>query len=280
MIRFRQFIAIIITVLILNAFIFNVFAFSAQENRTSELSNDNLKQKLLNNPVFIYSEGSENILTDEASKSIKDGLKKIIDPYEGRKFVKEKLAEYFKDTYTESSIITSGDNSSIRSSIGDTRTLLSFEVSGLYDADDTAGLWYIIITAVLDLIFSFDTAVSWILTTVEAAVGITADTQELAQAKNMYNFRWAPMLGEVYYDDYYTGLGWYDHACSVTRQIFEHGWGYYFDQYSMAHQATVDNFFAKSTEYAPHFWNSSWMEAKAYNQWYYQLPYYYEDWND
>lgn len=243
-------------------------------------SSEEIKQHLLESPKFYYSGGSKNILTDEASQSIKDGLEKIKDPYESRKFVKDKLSKFFKNTYKEETVISFGGEKGIRASIGDTRTTINLEASSFYDADSIRGIWSTIILYSLDLVLGLTTEVSWILTTVVAAVGISADTQAIAEARNMYNYRWAPLYGEVYYDDYYKGLGWYDRACSVTRQVFEHGWGYYFDENAIGHQEIVDSSYAKLTEYSPHWWDDSWMEAKAYNQWYYQLPYYYEDWND
>jgi hypothetical protein len=136
-------------------------------------------------------------------------------------------------------------------------------------------------TGGLNLVLGLTTSVGSVLYSIVATfVGVVADTSKSATATLYYSYRYIPIYGEVYYDDYYDGLGWYDHAVSVARQTFGHYWGTLIGTDNIQRQATYDNPNPRLTQLAPHWINEPWIAAKAYNQWYYGLPYYYEDWND
>lgn len=221
-------------------------------------------------PEEFSSEAEAGILTDEASAKIKQMIKDqgIID-------LDSVLAPYFKNCIREDGYV---EPTPLATEVGATRYRRTYDNSGIITYKQKNGIWNAIASATISTILGEIKTVGKILSFAYSAIGgYTPDYTREATAKTQYSYRYIEDRGEVYYLDY--TYAYRTRAMAVSREKYQHEYGYYIDSTGRARSHTRD--YAGSVENlnAPHKGNSTWLKNKAYNQWLYSLPSYYEDWN-
>lgn len=234
-----------------------------------EYENDTDKRTLF--PREFSSEEEAGILTDEASAKIKEMIKEqgitdidlLLEPY-FKNFVRE-------DGYMEPSLFAT--------QVGATRYRRTYDNSGIITYKKKNGVWAAIASATISSILGKVKYVGDILSFTYSFIGgYEPDYQKEAEAKTQYSYRYIEDRGEVYYLDY--TYEYRTRAIAISREKYEHEYGYYIDSRGYAKSHTRDYFGSIETLNAPHKGNATWLKNKAYNQWYYGLPAHYEDWND
>ena len=223
-------------------------------------------------PKTFSSEKAAGLLTDEesarvkaivASGSIKD-LDKILDAYFQNCVHESVYVEATRRAITE----------------GTTRYTRSYENSGIFTYQRKHGIWKAIASATISTVLGKIKTVGDILSyTYSVISGYEPDYEKQAEAKTMYSYRYIRDRGQVYYNDG-EATAYYTRAEAVSREKYQHEYGYYIDSQGYARQHTRDYSGSIETLDAPHRGNQTWLKNKAYNQWRYDLPSYYEDWND
>lgn len=220
-------------------------------------------------------------LTDTLSEQIKEDLKKM-DRTEGAKYLKSMMQQYTENYQSSANNNLSYSNSRQSSpKIGDTSHTVSYANSGKTKASNVKGIWINIINGTLSLILGLTTLVGSILYTVASTFASTAAvaTDKNAEAENFYSYRYIEYTGLVYNYSLFVGSEWMPYAVSTSREIYEHGWGFFTDEYGIGRQGTVDFPNPKKQQFAPHYGGAA-IEQLAYEKYDLGIPYiYYEDWN-
>ncbi|WP_127588739.1 hypothetical protein [Paenibacillus koleovorans] len=212
---------------------------------------------------YQYIDNKEMELTKELLLEIEEKMK-TMSPKDAAIYfeetVKKHTVEYVK--YLNYSDI--GTNKfGLLASPGDTRSSVSYSNSGLYSANSISGIWFNIINSTLSLVLGIYTYVSSILYGVaNLFYAVSADTTEQASAQNYYSYRYITYQGEVFVDHIFTPDDWETLAYSHSREIYEHGWGYFIDTNGLAHQSTIDFPTPKAAQMAPYA-SFSGIEAQA-----------------
>lgn len=189
-------------------------------------------------------------LTDDLLLEMKENMKSM-NPIQSAIYFEEMME---KHTLNYTKIIPSdSSNQRLMNSVGDSRYTLSYSNSGIYNASSTTGKFLTIANTSISLVLGLTTYVGSILYgVVNLLVSFIPDVDKQAQAKNMYSYRYITYNGDIYMAAFPSGYHWVTHAISTSRQVYEHGWGYFIDSNGFARQSTIDFPNAKHTQWAAH----------------------------
>ena len=163
---------------------------------------------------------------------------------------------------------------------GTTSYARSYENSGLFTYQRKYGIWKSIANTTISTALGTIKTVGSILSYAYSVIsGYEPDYEKQAEAKTLYSYRYIRDKGKVFYHNG-ESAAYHTRAEAVSREKYQHEYGYYIDIQAYAHQHTRDYTGSIETLNAPHKGNSTWLKSKAYNQWYNGLPSYYEDWNN
>lgn len=221
-------------------------------------------------PKEFSSEAEAGILTDEASAKVKQMIKEqgIID-------IDSVLAPYFKNCLREEGY---AEPTPRATSVGSTRYRRTFDNSGIFNYRTKRGIWNNIASATISTVLGEVKKVGTILSFAYSVIGDSVPNySKEAEAKTQYSYRYIEDRGEVYYLDY--TYAYRTRAMAVSREKYQHEYGYYIDSQGRAKSHTRDFSGSIENRNAPHKGKATWLKNKAYNQWRYDLPSYYEDWN-
>ena len=228
-------------------------------------------REVVNHRVF-SSEEDAGILTDEASARIKRIIQEqgIVD-------IDTLLEPFFRNCIREDEVIIGNARSA---SVGDSRYKVTYDNSGIFTYKSKGGIWNAIKSATISTLLGEIKTVGTILSFTYSVIGGYSPNYEAeATAKTQYSYRYIQEAGQVYYNNG-SALAYTTRAEVVSRETYQHEYGYYIDTTGKAHSHTRD--FSKYAKYepAPHAGLMTWIKDKAVYQWKNDLPSYYEDWND
>jgi hypothetical protein len=210
---------------------------------------------------FQHIDIKEKELTKEILLEMEEKMK-TMSPKDAAAFFEETMKKHTYDyvKYPYYSDKATNDMG-IMANVGDTRSSIAYSNSGLFSASSTKGIWINIINSSISLVLGLSTFVGSILYGVaNLFVAVTPDTSEQAEAKNYYSYRYITYIGDVFKDNQLVPDDWVSLAYSHSREVYEHGWGYFVDTQGFAHQSTIDFPYPKTAQWAPY---SSYSEIEA-----------------
>lgn len=225
-------------------------------------------------PAEFVAEKEAHILTDEASAAIKRQLQ-----VDKNADVDKLLAPYFQNCERRE---VYRDDVQRAVSEGATRYRELYSTSKIFTYKKKSGIWNAIANATISTILGEVKSVGKILSYAYSVIsGYAPDYEAEAEAKTQYSYRYIECRGEVYCLDAATNTYKYGtYAVSVSREKYQHEYGYYADVTGHNRSHTRDYPKSIETLNAPHRGDAAWLKNRAKTRWQNDQPAYYEDWND